>query len=235
MDLIERAARSTSRRVTRGSRLRRDRWYRDGSGPRRGSDVVDEGAVTRLRRARDAEVRSSAPGGAFLTIALLAALVGVAVLLVLGPQLQTSLLGDVPAPLSWALAAARFVLALRRARRPVRLRLLDRPEPRPPVVGLDVAGGVVRRRRLAGRVRRLHPLRADLGGYEKTYGTIAGVAVLLIWLQLSMMVILSAPSSMPRSSGRRHCTCAVAEGAGFGAPGSAARASATAECASGDH
>lgn len=50
--------------------------------------------------------------GLFLTLALLAALVAVALLLIVGRQVQESLLGNIPPPLDWVLVGLRFLLAL---------------------------------------------------------------------------------------------------------------------------
>ena len=128
------------------------------------------------------------------------------------------MLGEVGAPLNWVLAAARFLLAV------VVLVVLfafvywigpNRDHPSWVWISPGALFGVLGGWSSPAGSRST---RRPRGRTSKTYGAIAGVAILLIWLQISMMVILSARSSMPRSSGRAQCTCAVAEGAGFAAP-----------------
>lgn len=128
--------------------------------------------------------------GLVLILGLLAALVMLVVLLVAGPQLQEALLPDFVAPVDVLLALARALLALL-----VLIALFafvywagpnrDRPawEWMSPgallgVIGwLAVAGGFTLYVQTAGN-------------YNATYGTFAGVAVLLLWLQLSMLAML---------------------------------------------
>ena len=155
----------------------------------------------------------------FLTIALLAALLAVAGLLVLGPQLQTLVLGDVTAPLSWVFAAARLLLVLA-----VLLVLFafvywlgpNRDHPSwvwiSPGALLGVTGWLV-----ASGGFTFYAQNLGSGSYERTYGTIAGVAILLIWLQISMMVILIGAEFNAEVERTRSVHLRVAEGAGFAA------------------
>ncbi|MPZ71791.1 MAG: YihY family inner membrane protein [Nitriliruptorales bacterium] len=157
-----------------------------------------------------------------LTVALLAALLGIVALLILGPQIQTALLGDVPAPFKWVLAAARFVLALG-----VLVLLFafvywigpNRSHPSwlwiSPGAVLGVVGWLV-----ASGGFTFYAQTAS--NYDRAYGTIAGVAIMLIWLQISMLVILVGAEFNAEVERARALYTRVGEGAGFAAPGGTA-------------
>ena len=150
-----------------------------------------------------------------LTLALLIALAAIVGLLVAGPQIQDALLGELVPPVSWALAAARFVLAV------LVLVVLfafvywigpNRDHPSwvwiSPGAVLGVVGWLV-----ASGGFTLYAQTA--GSYAETYGAIAGVAVLLIWLQLSMLVILVGAEFNAEVERTRALHLRVNEGAGF--------------------
>ncbi len=153
-----------------------------------------------------------------LVVALLVALVALVALLVLGPQLQDAVLPDVPAPLDVLLAIGRGVLAL------VLLAVLfafvywvgpNRDHPSwvwmSPGAALAVVGWLL----VAGGFT-LYAQTA--GSYNETYGFAAGVAVLLIWLQLSMLVLLVGAEFNAEIERTRALYGAVREGAGFAIP-----------------
>ena len=162
--------------------------------------------------------------GLALTIALLAALIAVALLLIVGRQLQESLLGNLPQPLDWLLVAVRFVLALA-----VLTALFafiywigpNREHPSwvwmSPGSALAVIGWLV----VAGGFTYYAQTLGD-ANYNKTYGAIAGVAILLVWLQLSMLVILVGAEFNAEIERRRRVHAAVSEGAGFAVPAASA-------------
>jgi membrane protein len=154
-----------------------------------------------------------------LTVALLVALVGVIVLLVLGPQLQSFLLGEIVAPVTWGLAAVRLVLAFGvlvllfafvywiGPNRDHPSWLWMSPGSLLGVIGwLLVSGGFTLYAQTAGN-------------YNETYGAIAGVIVLLVWLQLSMLVILVGAEFNAEVERARALRLAVADSSGFAAPG----------------
>ena len=166
-------------------------------------------------------VRQRAVGLA-LTVALVVALVGVALLLIAGPQVQDSLLGQVPAPLSWVLAGARFVLAL------IVLIVLfafvywigpNREHPSWVWMSPGAAFAVVGWLLVSGGFTIYVQ---TFGKYNETYGAIAGVALLLIWLQLSMLVILIGAEFNAEVERTRAVRQRVVEGAGCAAPAPAA-------------
>ena len=153
-----------------------------------------------------------------LTVALVVALVGVIVLLVLGPQLQSFLLGEVVAPITWVLAVARFALAF------AVLVLLfafvywigpNRDHPSWLWMSPGALFGVVGWLLVSGGFT-LYAQTA--GSYDATYGAIAGVVVLLIWLQLSMLVILVGAEFNAEVERSRSLRLAVADGAGMATP-----------------
>ena len=157
-----------------------------------------------------------------LTIALVIALVGVIVLLVLGPQLQSFLLGEIVTPITWALAIARFALAF------AVLVLLfafvywigpNRDHPSWVWMSPGALVGVIGWLLVSGGFT-LYAQTA--GSYGATYGTIAGVVVLLIWLQLSMLVILVGAEFNAEVERSRSLRLAVADGAGMAVPAPAA-------------
>ena len=152
-----------------------------------------------------------------LTVALILALVGVVVLLVLGPQLQSFLLGEVQAPVTWVLGAARLALAF------AVLVLLfafvywigpDRDHPSWVWMSPGALFGVVGWLLVSGAFT----LYAQTGSYKDTYGAIAGVVVLLIWLQLSMLVILVGAEFNAEVERSLTLRLAVADGAGMATP-----------------
>ena len=160
--------------------------------------------------------------GLALTVALVIALAAMALLLIAGPQVQESLLGEVPFPLDWVLAVGRFLLALL-----VLIVLFafvywtgpNRDHPSwvwmSPGAALAVVGWLV----VAGGFTLYAQ---TLGSYDKTYGAIAGVALLLIWLQLSMLVILVGAEFNSEVERTRALHQRVGEGAGFAQPAVAA-------------
>ncbi len=160
--------------------------------------------------------------GLLLTLALIVALVGIALLLVVGGQLQTSLLPGVVPPLAYGLAAVRFVLAL------AVLVLLfafvywagpNRDHPSWVWMSPGALFGVIGWLVVAGGFS-LYAETAD--SYPRTYGTIIGVVVLLIWLQLSMLVILVGAEFNAEVERMRSLHVRVGEGAGFAQPAVAA-------------
>ena len=160
--------------------------------------------------------------GLALTIALVVALLGVALLLIAGPQVQDSLLGQVPPPLSWVLAGVRFLLAL------VVLIVLfafvywigpNRERPSWLWMSPGAAFAVIGWLLVSGAFTIYVQ---NFGKYNETYGAIAGVALLLIWLQLSMLVILMGAEFNAEIARSRAARLRVAEGAGFAAPAPAA-------------
>ena len=160
-----------------------------------------------------------------ITLALVAALVGIVLLLVVGENMQASLLPGVSPPLSWAVTAARFALAL------ALLVLLfafvywigpNRDHPSwvwmSPGSLLGVLGWLL----ISGGFS----LYVDLVGgesYSRTYGTaLAGVVVTLLWLQFSMLVILIGAEFNAEVERMRALHIRVGEGAGFAAPAATA-------------
>lgn len=125
-----------------------------------------------------------------LTAVLFVAMVALVVLLVAGPLLQERLLPVALANLAWLVTLLRYVAAL-----VVGIALLavvyavgpDRPPPpwRDMVPGalLGVVGWLVVSSGFALYAR-------TAGDYNATYGSIAGVIVTLLWLQLTMLVLL---------------------------------------------
>ena len=160
--------------------------------------------------------------GLALTLALLAALVAIALLLVVGGQVQAKLLPGVTPPLAWGLAAVRFLLAL------LVLILLfafvywagpNRDHPSWVWMSPGALFGVVGWLVVAGGFT-LYAQTVD--SYNRTYGAIAGVVVLLIWLQLSMLVILIGAEFNAEIERSRALHLRVGEGAGFAQPAVAA-------------
>ena len=159
-----------------------------------------------------------------ITLSLVVALAAIVLLLVVGRQVQESVLPGVPAPLDWLLVAARFALAL------VVLVLLfafvywigpNRDHPSWVWMSPGALFGVVGWLIVAGGFTLYVQL---MGGenYNKTYGAIAGVVVLLLWLQLSMLVILIGAEFNAEVERRRAVIVRVTEGAGFAMPAPAA-------------
>ena len=150
-----------------------------------------------------------------LTLALLAALVGIVALLVLGEQAQTALLGNLVPPVSWALGAARFLLAV------VVLVVLfafvywigpNRDHPSWVWISPGAVVGVIGWLVASGGFTFYAQ---TAGNYGETYGTIAGVVVLLLWLQISMLVILLGAEFNAEVERTRALHLRVNEGAGF--------------------
>ena len=157
-----------------------------------------------------------------LTVALLVALIGVIVLLVLGPQLQSFLLGEVQAPITWVLAALRLAMAF--AVLVVLFAFVywigpDRDHPSWVWMSPGALFGVVGWLLVSGGFT-LYAQTA--GSYGATYGTIAGVVVLLIWLQLSMLVILVGAEFNAEVERSLSLRLAVRDGAGMAATAPAA-------------
>jgi len=153
-----------------------------------------------------------------LTVALLLALVGVIVLLVMGPQIQRFLLGEIVAPITWLLAAARLVLAF--AVLVVLFAFVywvgpDRDHPAWMWLSPGALFGVVSWL-LVSLGFTLYA--QTTGSYSETYGAIAGVVVMLVWLQLSMLVILIGGEFNAEVERTRSLHQAVRDGAGFSAP-----------------
>ena len=157
-----------------------------------------------------------------LTVALLAALVGIIVLLVVGPQVQTAILGeDVVAPLSWLLAGVRLVLAVA-----VLILLFafvywigpNRDHPSWVWITPGAVIGVVGWLIASGAFGWY----AQTAGNYQAYGAIAGVAVLLLWLQLSMLVILVGAEFNAEIERTKALYLRVGEGAGFATPAATA-------------
>ena len=156
--------------------------------------------------------------GLALTVGLVAALVGVIVMLVLGPQIQDALMPGTVAPLSWLLTTARLAAAF------VVLVVLfafvywigpNRDHPSWVWMSPGALFGVVGWLLVSGGFT----LYAQLSpSYNKTYGAIAGVAVLLVWLQLSMLVILVGAEFNAEIERTRARHLALDEGGGFAIP-----------------
>lgn len=164
--------------------------------------------------------------GLALTLALLVALVGVVLLLVAGPQVQRALVPGLVAPFTWLLAIGRFVLAL------LVLVVLfafvywvgpDREQPRwvwmSPGAVVAVVGWLAASGGFALYAQ-------TVGNYNETYGALGGVIVMLIWLQLSMLVILVGGELNAEIERRRAVRQRVGEGAGFAVPAPAGAAAA---------
>jgi membrane protein len=156
--------------------------------------------------------------GVALTLALLIALIAIGLLLIAGPQLQKAVLPNVVPPLEWLFAAARFLLAL------LVLVLLfafvywagpNRDHPSWVWMSPGALFGVIGWLVVAGGFT-LYAQTA--GNYNETYSGIAGVVVLLIWLQLSMLVILIGAEFNAEVERRRALHLRVGEGAGFAQP-----------------
>jgi len=162
-----------------------------------------------------------------ITVALVLALVGIVLLLVVGANVQASVLPGVAPPLSWAVTATRFVLAL------ALLVLLfafvywigpNRDHPSWVWMSPGAMFGVVGWLLVAGGFSLYVQL---VGGnsYNRTYGTaLAGVVVLLLWLQFSMLVILVGAEFNSEVERMRAMHKRVGEGAGFALPGGTALA-----------
>ncbi len=159
-----------------------------------------------------------------LTLALIAALLGIVLLLVAGRHLQASLLPGVAPPLSWAVTGARFALAL------ALLVLLfafvywigpNRDHPSWVWLSPGSLFGVVGWLIVSGGFTLY--TQSEFGdGYGRTYAGIAGVVVLLLWLQMSMLVILIGAEFNAEIERMRALHLRVGEGAGFAAPAATA-------------
>jgi membrane protein len=163
-----------------------------------------------------------------LTVALLVALIALVLLLVAGPQLTDALIPDALDGLGIGFLAgvARFLLA-----GAVLVFLFafvywlgpNREQPRwvwiSPGSVLAVVGWLV----VAGGFT-LYVQTA--GNYEATYGAIAGVVVLMLWLQLSMLVLLVGAEFNAEVEALRARNAELAAGAGFGMAGPAELATA---------
>jgi membrane protein len=156
-----------------------------------------------------------------LTIALLASLVGIIVLMVAGPQIQTAVLGEVAAPFSWLLAAVRVVLAIA-----VLILLFafvywigpNRDHPSWVWITPGAVVGVVGWLLASGAFG----IYAQRAGSYAAYGAIAGVAVIMVWLQLSMLVILVGAEFNAEIERTKALYLRVGEGAGFATPAATA-------------
>lgn len=166
-----------------------------------------------------------------MTLALIVALVGIVLLLIAGRQVQETLLPDVPAALDWLLVGARFALAL------VLLILLfafvywigpNRDHPSWVWMSPGALFGVVGWLVVAGGFT-LYTQTLGNDSYNRTYGAIAGVVVLLLWLQFSMLVMLVGAEFNAEVERLRALHLRVGEGAGFAAPAASALVHADAE------
>lgn len=152
-----------------------------------------------------------------IMLALVVAIAGLFVLLVFGVQVQSALLPEEfsTGPIGVVLGLARFVGAL------ALLMLLfafvywigpdrDRPEWTwlSPGAVVGVVGWLVVSGLFTLYVR-------NFGNYDATYGALGGVIVLLLWLQLSMMMLLVGAELNNVIERVRRGKAAVAEGAGF--------------------
>lgn len=155
-----------------------------------------------------------------ITVALVVALVGIVLLLVAGRSLQETLFPAVPVAFGWALAAARFGLAL------LLLIVLfafvfwigpNRDHPSWVWMSPGALFGVLGWLAVAGGFS-LYVRWFGGASYKATYGTIAGVIVLLLWLQLSMLVILIGAEFNAEVERLRALHLRVREGAGFAVP-----------------
>jgi membrane protein len=156
-----------------------------------------------------------------LTAALLASLVGIIVLMVAGPQIQSAVLGEVAAPFSWLLATVRVVLAI------IVLVLLfafvywigpNRDHPSWVWITPGAVVGVIGWLLASGAFG----IYAQRAGSYAAYGAIAGVAVILVWLQLSMLVILVGAEFNAEIERTKALYLRVGEGAGFATPAATA-------------
>ena len=154
-----------------------------------------------------------------LVAALIVGLVALVALMVAGPQLQDALLPDFPGWIDFLLGAARLLLALG-----VLILLFafvywigpNRERPSwawmSPGALIGVLGWLA--------VSAGFTLYAQTAGsYDATYGTLAGVVVLLLWLQLSMLMILVGAEFNAEVERTRSMYVAIGEGAEFGLPG----------------
>ena len=157
-----------------------------------------------------------------LVTALIVGLIALIVLMVAGPQLQDAVLPDFPGWIDFLLGAARLLLALG-----VLILLFafvywigpNRQRPSwawmSPGALIGVVGWLA--------VSAGFTLYAQTAGnYDATYGTLAGVVVLLLWLQLSMLMILVGAEFNAEVERIRSMYLAVRAGAGFGLPAPAA-------------
>lgn len=153
-----------------------------------------------------------------LTVALLVSLIAIVVLLIMGPQVQEALLGWVPSPLDWLLGAVRFLIAL------VVLVVLfaflywigpNREHPSWVWMSPGALFGVIGWLVVSGGFT-LYAQSSD--SYNETYGAIAGVVVMLVWLQLTMTVVLVGAEFNAEVERTRALHLRVGEGAGFAVP-----------------
>jgi len=157
-----------------------------------------------------------------LVTALIVGLIALIVLMVAGPQLQDAVLPDFPGWIDFLLGVARLLLALG-----VLILLFafvywigpNRERPSwawmSPGALIGVLGWLA--------VSAGFTLYAQTAGsYDATYGTLAGVVVLLLWLQLSMLMILVGAEFNAEVERIRSTHLAVRAGAGFGLPAPAA-------------
>ena len=153
--------------------------------------------------------------------ALLVALTALIVLLVAGPQVEDALLGAAPPFLDAIATVLRYVLAV------VVLMLLfafvywigpNRDQPSwewlSPGAIVGTVGWLVVSLGFTVYVQ-------NFSSYDKTYGTIAGVVVLLLWLQLSMLIVLAGAELNAEIERRKAIHERVEAGIGFGGPGAA--------------
>lgn len=167
--------------------------------------------------------------GLALTVALVLTLTAIVLLLVIGRQVQEALLGSLASPFDMMIAGARFLLAL------VVLVLLfafvywagpNRDHPSWVWMSPGAVLGVVGWLAISG----LFTVYAqNFGKYNETYGTIGGVIVLLLWLQLSMLAMLLGAEFNAEVERMKSVHKRVGEGAGFAAPAASAMAHADPE------
>jgi membrane protein len=153
--------------------------------------------------------------------ALLVALAALIVLLVAGPQVEDALLGSAPPFVDAIATVLRYVLAVA-----VLVALFafvywlgpnrDHPswEWLSPGAILGTVGWLVVSLGFTFYVQ-------TFGNYNKTYGAIAGVVVLMLWLQLTMLIVLVGAEFNAEIERRKSLHDDVDAGIGFATPGAA--------------
>jgi len=179
------------------------------------------GLMKALSRAYDVEETRKFPKlrvqSLFLCLALLAALGAIFVLLIVGPQVEDALLGGAPGFVDALATVARYGLAIA-----VLVALFafvywmgpDREQPSwewiSPGAVVGTVGWLLASFGFAIYAQRF-------GNYE-TYGALAGPIVLMLWLQLTMLIVLVGAEINAEVLRRRNLHKEMEAGIGFAVP-----------------
>lgn len=153
-----------------------------------------------------------------LCLALLVALIAVFLLLVVGPQVEDVLLNGAPGYVDAIVTVARYALAL------VVLMLLfaftywigpNRKQPSwewiSPGAAVATVGWLLASLGFTFYVQ-------SFGTYDRTYGTLAGPIVFMLWLQITMLIVLVGAEINAEILRRKNMYKSVESGIGFAVP-----------------